>query len=57
MFLILKKVSLGGMVKNKTIIGLKLHQFQWYPHKRRVKNKTIIGLKYNVKLYQNGELS
>ena len=33
------------MVKNKTIIGLKL-QLVTIPRGRKVKNKTIIGLKY-----------
>ena len=37
-----------ALVKNKTIIGLKLTTSTWGHMINCVKNKTIIGLKYNT---------
>ena len=48
--MIMVYVSLGNMVKNKTIIGLKYRKLILLLLFVLVKNKTIIGLKFRKEL-------
>ena len=40
------KLEIFSYVRNKTIIGLKFHEYFIYWWNHDVRNKTIIGLKY-----------